>query len=160
MTCLVSAVAISLGRMRHSCNRIRWCPLACPRSTTSPRPIGRASRPTSERLQDRAHHCATEQTRTPPTPSAQQRRGSKEPPGRSSGIPDPQERRPKHYVWAPNWPLLGPIVRVTRSAGWLARALCLNRPLYHAPVRTSGPGDPGSGTEVPYRPVSSQHGGS
>ena len=41
-----------------SCNRNHWCPLACPRSTTSPRPIGRASRPTSERSQDRAHHCA------------------------------------------------------------------------------------------------------
>ena len=29
-----------------------------PRSTPSSRPIGRASRPASERSQDRAHHCA------------------------------------------------------------------------------------------------------
>ena len=47
-----------IGPHAPSCNRIRWCPLACPRSTTSPRPIGRASRPASERSQDRAHHCA------------------------------------------------------------------------------------------------------
>ena len=46
------------GPHAPSCNPFVGVHSRAPAAPQSPRPIGRASRPASERSQDRAHHCA------------------------------------------------------------------------------------------------------
>ena len=47
-----------IGPHAPSCNPFVGVHSRAPAAPPSPRPIGRASRPASERSQDRAHHCA------------------------------------------------------------------------------------------------------